>query len=370
MKRFLLVILLTAILPDVAIWQLYLSSCSPWVSVLWFLPSVVLLAAWVALTNEFRHSLAARVLNSCILCFVVPKLCFLLFQMLTPWAGIGAAAVAELAAVYGLSIGWRRLKVRRVSIAFPTLPAAFDGYRILQLSDFHLGTFGRHNPFIRRVVDTANAQAADLIVFTGDLVNKVAREAVPYRHDLAALRAPDGVFAVLGNHDYCEYGARRSAGYYDRNLQQLDTIVRSMGWTLLRDEHRLLRRADDTVAVAGVENIGLPPFPVKGDLRKALQGIPGGTFTLLLSHDPNHWRSEVLGKEPVALMLAGHTHGAQVRLGRVSLARFAFREWGGLYHQGAQWLYVSLGLGGAFPFRLGAWPEMTVIELRRAANGE
>ena len=196
MKRFLIVILLTALLPDVSIWSLYLREVPLLVSILWFLPTTLLTAAWLALVFEFRHSLAARTLNGCILCFVVPKICFLLFQIITPWAGLLAAVTAELLAIYGLTLGWRRLKVRQVRICFPTLPAAFDGYRLLHLSDFHLGTFGRHNPFVRRVIETANQQEADLVVFTGDLVNKVAREAVPYRHDLALLQAPDGVFAI------------------------------------------------------------------------------------------------------------------------------------------------------------------------------
>ena len=277
--------------------------------------------------------------------------------------GLLAAVTAELLAIYGLTLGWRRLKVRQVRICFPTLPAAFDGYRLLHLSDFHLGTFGRHNPFVRRVIETANQQEADLVVFTGDLVNKVAREAVPYRHDLAMLQAPDGVFAILGNHDYCKYGPKRRTGYHDRNFQQLGQVVRNVGWTLLLDEHRILQRGNDRIAIAGVENIGRPPFPVRGDLEKAVRGLEPDTFTILLSHDPNHWRAEVVGRKDIALTLAGHTHGAQVRIGPLSLARFAFKEWGGLYHKGAQWLYVSLGLGGSFPFRLGAWPEMTVIEL-------
>lgn len=365
MKRFLIVILLTALLPDVSIWSLYLREVPLLVSILWFLPTTLLTAAWLALVFEFRHSLAARTLNGCILCFVVPKICFLLFQIITPWAGLFAAVTAELLAIYGLTLGWRRLKVRQVKICFPTLPAAFDGYRLLHLSDLHLGTFGRHNPFVRRVIETANQQEADLVVFTGDLVNKVAREAVPYRHDLAMLQAPDGVFAILGNHDYCKYGPKRRTGYHDRNFHQLGQVVRNVGWTLLLDEHRILQRGNDRIAIAGVENIGRPPFPVRGDLEKAVRGLDPDTFTILLSHDPNHWRAEVVGRKDIALTLAGHTHGAQVRIGPLSLARFAFKEWGGLYHKGAQWLYVSLGLGGSFPFRLGAWPEMTVIELRK-----
>lgn len=212
MKRFLIVILLTALLPDVSIWSLYLREVPLLVSILWFLPTTLLTAAWLALVFEFRHSLAARTLNGCILCFVVPKICFLLFQIITPWAGLLAAVTAELLAIYGLTLGWRRLKVRQVRICFPTLPAAFDGYRLLHLSDFHLGTFGRHNPFVRRVIETANQQEADLVVFTGDLVNKVAREAVPYRHDLALLQAPDGVFAILGNHDYWQVWAEATDG--------------------------------------------------------------------------------------------------------------------------------------------------------------
>ena len=149
------------------------------------------------------------------------------------------------------------------------------------------------------------------------------------------------------------------------SLHQLGQVVRNVGWTLLLDEHRILQRGNDRIAIAGVENIGRPPFPVRGDLEKAVRGLEPDTFTILLSHDPNHWRAEVVGRKDIALTLAGHTHGAQVRIGPLSLARFAFKEWGGLYHKGAQWLYVSLGLGGSFPFRLGAWPEMTVIELRK-----
>lgn len=276
MKRFLIVILLTALLPDVSIWSLYLREVPLLVSILWFLPTTLLTAAWLALVFEFRHSLAARTLNGCILCFVVPKICFLLFQIITPWAGLLAAVTAELLAIYGLTLGWRRLKVRQVRICFPTLPAAFDGYRLLHLSDFHLGTFGRHNPFVRRVIETANQQEADLVVFTGDLVNKVAREAVPYRHDLAMLQAPDGVFAILGNHDYCKYGPKRRTGYHDRNFHQLGQVVRNVGWTLLLDEHRILQRGNDRIAIAGVENIGRPPFPVRGDLEKVGSGTGAG----------------------------------------------------------------------------------------------
>lgn len=353
MKRFLIVILLTALLPDVSIWSLYLREVPLLVSILWFLPTTLLTAAWLALVFEFRHSLAARTLNGCILCFVVPKICFLLFQIITPWAGLLAAVTAELLAIYGLTLGWRRLKVRQVKICFPTLPAAFDGYRLLHLSDFHLGTFGRHNPFVRRVIETANQQEADLVVFTGDLVNKVAREAVPYRHDLAMLQAPDGVFAILGNHDYCKYGPKRRTGYHDRNFHQLGQVVRNVGWTLLLDEHRILQRGNDRIAIAGVENIGRPPFPVRGDLEKAVRGLEPDMFTILLSHDPNHWRAEVVGRKDIALTLAGHTHGAQVRIGPLSLARFAFKDWGGLYHKGAQWLYVSARAGRVVPLQAG-----------------
>lgn len=365
MINFFFVILITAIIPDLSIWWLYFYTFPTWFCILWFFPSLLLLAAWISLVFEFHHSLAARILNSCILCIVVPKIFFLLFQYLSPWMGFSASAMTELLAIYGLTWGWRRLKVKNVQITFSNLPPAFDGYRILHLSDLHIGSFGKHSSFVRKIVTTTNLQKADAIVFTGDLVNKVAREAIPYRHILDTLHAPDGVFAVLGNHDYCEYGPKREQEYHVRNLQQLNNIIHSMGWQLLLDEHKIVERQGENIAIAGVENIGLPPFPVKGDLAKALQGINKGTFTILLSHDPNHWRQEIVEKTEIALTLSGHTHGAQLQLGRLSLARFVFKEWGGLYHQGSQWLYVSLGLGGAFPFRLGAWPEMTVIELRR-----
>lgn len=360
-------VVLLALLPDVIIWQRYIAPLPAALSLLWWLPTLGLLVSWICLKVNFHHNLSIRLLNGFLLCCVFPKLLFAAVQYLNPLLALIVALALLLVFIYGLTLGWRRLKVRQASFASPDLPEAFDGYRILHFSDFHLGTFGRHSSFIRQVVGAANRQQADLMAFTGDLINNKADELLPYMQTLSTLRAPDGVFSILGNHDYSEYGNDRSPAYRERNMRLLVERQKAMGWHLLRDEHHTVWRGQDHIQLLGVENISRPPFQMKGDLRRAMQGTTGQEFRILLSHDPNHWEMEVQGKTSIQVMLAGHTHGAQIRLGRLTPARLAFRYWGGQVVRGGQMLYVSLGLGGAFPFRLGAWPELSVISLRRAS---
>lgn len=370
MKKMIFFVVLLALLPDFIIWQRYIAGIHPVLSLLWWMPTLGLLASWICLKVNYHHNLSIRLLNGFLLCFVFPKLLFAIIQYLHPLPALIVSLALLSVFIYGLTLGWRRLKVRQVSFASPDLPEAFEGYRILHFSDFHLGTFGPRSSFIRQVVRAANRQHVNLMAFTGDLINNKADELLPYMQTLSSLRATDGVFSILGNHDYSEYGNDRSQAYRERNMRLLVERQKIMGWHLLRDEHHAIWRDDDHIQLLGVENISRPPFQMKGNLRRAMQGTTGREFRILLSHDPNHWEMEVQGKTSIQLMLAGHTHGAQIRLGRLTPARLAFRYWGGQALRDGQMLYVSLGLGGAFPFRLGAWPELSVITLRRAPSAE
>lgn len=247
----------------------------------------------------------------------------------------------------------------------PDLPPYFDGYKILHFTDFHLGTFPKDTDFVEKVVECANNEDVELMVFTGDLVNNSATEVAPYLETLKQLHAPDGIYSVWGNHDYCEYDNNHSIGALKRNRKMLFGFQKELGWTQLMNEHVTLSHGLASIEIIGVENAGNPPFSNRANLKKAMKGIVDKkAFKILLTHDPHHWRKEAL-KAGIHLTLSGHTHAGQILIGKLTPARLAFKEWGGIYRRGAQMLYVSAGIGGSFPFRLGAWPEMTVITLKR-----
>lgn len=354
---FVMLIVVVTLLPEVVICGLFLPSWPVWaqwayaLTIAWAVFAVIVMQTWL-----LGHVRSIRLFFATFLFLITPKL---LFAILAPIAGVivglAAGTLFFLAALYGFFWGWRRLVATHVECSSPTLPAAFDGYRIVQLTDLHLGSLVGHPDFIDRVVETANALHPDLIVFTGDLVNHNVEEAAPFVDALSRLSAPDGVLSILGNHD--ELGLKYAK--YMRPLHE------KMGWHLLMNEHMMLTKGDDSIAIIGVETTSPPPFKSTGDLGKALQGIPSDTWKLLLSHDPSHWRKEVLGKTDIPLTLSGHTHGAHLRLWRWSPARLMYREWGGTYREGSQMLHVSLGICGTVVFRLGAWPEVSVITLRK-----
>lgn len=213
------------------------------------------------------------------------------------------------------------------------------------------------------MVDLVNAQKPDLIVFTGDLVNNRAAELDGFEEILSQLHATDGVYSILGNHDYGPYYRWKSKREQVNNLNDLKKRQADMGWILLNNEHTLLHRGNDSIALIGVENEGEPPFSQHGDLPKAQAGT-NGLFKLLLSHNPTHWRREVLPQSDIDLMLAGHTHAMQLAIGHHSPASWIYPEWGGMYMEDNRGLYVNVGMGFVgLPFRFGAWPEITVITL-------
>ncbi len=391
--RLIPIVLLTVLLPDFYIDRRYLlpRSVSRTWRLLHWLPAAVLLLGFAALClAPFAPARMEATLWWFMVYMVValPKACFVLLDLLgrlpaLMWPALqpfvtGVSFVAALglcaAMVYGFAFGPRRLNVVHTDFVHPDVPAAFDGYRIVQFTDLHLVSMRSHPEVVTRLVDAIHAEQPDLIVFTGDMVSIDADEIDGFEAELARLRATDGVFSVLGNHDYALYAPELDARGKAAARNLLKQKQREAGWTVLLNEHRLLHRGTDSIALVGVENHGKPPFPQRADLGKALHGLPVGSnaeksplFKILLSHDPSHWRAHVLPETDIQLTLSGHTHGMQFRIGSWSPSRYFYPEWGGLYLNEGRGLHVSLGVGGALlPFRFGAWPEINVITLRRA----
>lgn len=366
--------LVAMVAPDIYIHTTYVSPLgSALLGMLWWLPSAAIVATFVAAQLGIWHNTMFRAFFGLTLAIMFPKLLFTLLAVTMGWkVGLGAAAVLLTALLYGFIFGWRRIVVRTATCRSTLLPDDFDGYRIVHLSDLHIGTFLRNPAFIDSLADAVNGQHPDMVVFTGDLVNVSAVELLPFRKTLSAISAPDGVYSVMGNHDYCMYAQDcthrvhgRSITVAERNRILLQYMEDKMGWRMLMNENVVIKRGESSIAVVGVENIGKPPFKSFGNLAKALTGLPEGMFKILLSHDPTHWRCGVLNKTDIALTLSGHTHAGQVRLGRFSPAKWAYNEWGGSYVEGNSMLHVSPGIGGTVPFRFGAWPEINVVVLKK-----
>lgn len=362
---YIVVMSVLAFLPDFWLWHIGVSEWPLLLAILWWVPSLLLVLAEVGLQMGFFHKLSVRVLFTTILFSAFPKVVFILFDAFLPWffALIPALGVMGWFA-FGFIEGWKRLELKHITFTSPDLPPYFDGYRLVQITDFHLGSFPPGNDFVQKVVDATNNEEPDMILFTGDLVNNQASEVEPYLDTLSLLHASDGIYSIWGNHDYCEYGNNHSIGALKRNRRMLYGYQESLGWHQLMNEHHVVSHGMASIAVIGVENPGQPPFTNRSNLKKAMKGLNPDMFKILLSHDPHHWRREVVGKK-IQLTLAGHTHAGQLKIGKWTPARMAFKEWGGAYRIGEQMLYVSSGIGGSFPFRLGAWPELTVITLKR-----
>jgi len=270
---------------------------------------------------------------------------------------------------FGMLHGTYHFKIFRERLKINKLQLELDGFRIVQISDFHLGTWVSKDPLIR-AVDQINALEPDVIFFTGDLVNNITEEAFPFFEELRKLKATKGIYCILGNHDYGKYHHWESEEEEERNFDQLLSFYENLDWKLLRNEHVVIKVEDAELMIAGVENWSENPrFPRLGDLNKALLGASDSTVKILLSHDPTHWDAEVLKhKQHIDLTLSGHTHGFQVGIEtpffRWSPAQYLYKHWAGLYVQEEQYLYVNRGIGAiGFPGRIGIRPEITLIEL-------
>jgi uncharacterized protein len=285
--------------------------------------------------------------------------------------GIIVAAIPFAGAVYGILKGKYDFTIHQETLRFSDLPEAFDGLKIVQISDIHSGSFDSMSG-VQAGLDLIMEQKPDIILFTGDLVNNLATEAEPYIEMFAKLSAPLGKYSVLGNHDYGHYYRWENKAEMEANHIAVRTQNARMGFKMLHNEHLRIEKDGQNIVLAGVENWGLPPFPQYGDLDKTFAGVPDGDFTVLMSHDPTHWDAKVKAhRKHVHLQLSGHTHGAQFGIEipgiRFSLAQVRYKQWGGLYSEGHQHLYVNRGFGFlGFPGRVGIWPEVTVIELKRA----
>lgn len=261
------------------------------------------------------------------------------------------------------------LEVKEVDVCDNSLPANFEGYRIALVSDLHLGTFGDDTTFVHKIVERINALHPDIIVFSGDIVNRNSAELKPFVRTLSALKAKDGVYSVMGNHDYGDYMDWPDETTKACNLQSLKDMQKQMGWHLLNNEYTAIGRGNDSIIVVGVENIGDPPFHVYGDMHKAYSTPGDDKFKILVSHNPSHWDKEIQNIDTVnvALTMSGHTHAMQLSILGFSPIKWRYPHWGGLYADSkGQHLYVNIGAGEVgFPARIGARPEITLITLKR-----
>ena len=381
-ELFLLFIVLTA-LPD---WYIYRTYIRQWkkkaMRMLYWVPIIVLLLGMVYVFGSFKAKPESmNLLGIFLITFLtisVPKIVFtllsLLFRTILPkskgrFLGIciaGASALFVMGYIlYGALFGTENFKVRETTILSKDLPQGFENYRIVQISDIHCGSWAGNPQALQKAVNIINAQQPDLIVFTGDLVNNIATEVDEFMPVLSQLKAKDGVYSVLGNHDYAMYIRWESPEKKEENLDALKQKQADMNWNLLNNRHVKLYQNGDSIALIGVENSGRPPFPNYAKLPEAMEGTEG-MFKVLLSHDPSSWRREVLPETDIQLTLSGHTHAMQTKIFGFSPSAWVYPEYEGLYTENGQMLYVNIGLGHLmYPLRLGAWPEITLLTLKR-----
>ena len=277
--------------------------------------------------------------------------------------GIAAVVLIWYVVLYGAFVGFKKIEINHQTYTSADIPKAFDGYRILLFSDAHVGTMnGNRQWMLQRAVNMINDQQADVIVFTGDLQNIKPKDLIPHKELLSSLKAKDGVYSVLGNHDYDKYMHPMD----ERKVEQCKETIKmekAFGWNLLLNEHRTIRRGDQAITIAGMENDGDGKrFPQRGDIKKTLNGVQG--FVVMLEHDPSGWRRKIVPNGKAQLTLSGHTHAMQFMIGSWSPMDLLGKEWNGWYKEGNQSLFVTSGLGALIPFRFGATAEIVVIELR------
>lgn len=287
-------------------------------------------------------------------------------------AGVITAAIPLSSLSWGIISGAYDYRVKRKTLILPNLPKVFDGIKMAQISDVHSGSFYNRKAVLGGV-EMLLAEKPDIAFFTGDLVNNIASEMRDYQDIFSKVKAPLGVYSTLGNHDYGDYQFGRSASVAKtKNLKDLITTHQLMGWNLLMNEHRRIKVDGEEIGILGVENWGMGRFPKYGRMDLAVKNTDDLPVKLLLSHDPSHWRGQVLTDYPqIDAMFSGHTHGMQfgVRAEHFqwSPVQYIYNEWAGLYQEKHQQLYVNVGYGFlGYPGRVGILPEITIFELKRA----
>jgi len=342
-------------------------------------------AIFVRRGSRLQHTLITWLMGATLLAFIPGLLAMpvLLLEDLTRifrgfpprsfWVSQIAALIAGgtfLLVLFGITRGRHFYRVKKETLSFPDLPEAFDGFTITQITDVHSGSFTNADG-VKKGLDLVNAQGSDVILFTGDLVNNKAAEMDPWIKSFEGLKAPLGKFSVLGNHDYGDYVQWDSPEAKKANLRRLKEVHGEMGFRLLLDESISLKKDGAAISLIGVENWGKGGFHKYGDLKKATRNVPGEAFKILLSHDPSHWEGVTLGHDQhIHLTLSGHTHGMQFGIDlfgfKWSPVQYMYKQWLGLYERAGRYLYVNRGFGFlGLKGRIGMWPEVAVITLKR-----
>ncbi|TXD82414.1 metallophosphoesterase [Subsaximicrobium wynnwilliamsii] len=287
---------------------------------------------------------------------------------------LGLAAIPFAGLLYGMYKGKYRFRVLDYTLHFEDLPEAFDGYRITQISDIHSGSFDNHKK-IQYGVDLIKAQKSDVILFTGDMVNNKTTEMLPWVDMFSQLKAPDGVYSVLGNHDYGDYIDWPSPAAKAQNIADLVQLQKDLGFDILLNESRFIERDGQRIAIMGVENWGKGGFKKAGDLQKTKENVASNDFKILMTHDPSHWEEEVLPDDyHFHLTLSGHTHGMQFGIEipgwiKWSPIKWRYKQWAGIYKELGQYINVNRGFGYlGYPGRVGIWPEVSVITLKKGTK--
>jgi uncharacterized protein len=287
------------------------------------------------------------------------------------YIAVGAAVIPGIGLIYGFIRGGYKYTIHRVKLRLPNLPEAFHGFKIVQLSDIHTGSFTTPAPLVKAFTKAMN-EKPDIIFFTGDLVNDVPEETIGFEDAYKMLKAPYGVYSIFGNHDYAEYMYRgHEYAELRKNAQEgLKKVHAAAGWDLMMNEHRYIEKEGQRIGLIGVENWDARRgFSQYGDMEKATSGMEDVPVKILLSHSPSHWDAIVTKEyKDIDLTLSGHTHGAQFGIEipgfKWSPIKYIYKQWAGMYHDKGQYLYVNRGLGFlGYNGRLGIWPEITVIEL-------
>ena len=384
--RIIIPILLAIVLPDIYIdmhyWRHH-KGYTWWRRLLWWLPSVLMVAYSIAIasTRNFvpDEMMFINVYMMLVGLVVMPKMLFALCSGIGYlvckythrrrnygnfiWLPFAAGAIYII--MYGFIVGFGKLEVKHLDLYFDDLPEAFDGYRIVHFSDAHVGSFQYDKKSIlQRDIDSINAQKADMVVFTGDIQNMQPDELLPVMPLLSKVKAKDGVYSVLGNHDYSIY-IDATEDVKKANIKATVDREQQMGWTVLRNDNRVIRRDADSLVIAGEENGGRKPSPKLADLEKSLHGVGKGAFIVMLQHDPNVWQEKIVPDGRVQLTLSGHTHAGQVSVFGLRFTQLTAHNDYGLYNQDRQQLYVTSGLGGVVAMRFGATAEIAVITLHK-----
>lgn len=379
-------LLLLIVFPDVYIYRHYLYlrlKDRRWGHILWWTLSAIMLL--LTLRYAFEPNFVPlddslfNIYLFLIMCWLVPKAIFAICSFIGlrisqkrgkhfnwgSWVGVFLAVATLWISLYGLTTGTKQLNVRHIDISFDNLPESFDGYKLVHFSDIHLGTYdfvGKE--VLQRVIDSINIQHADAIFFTGDLVNVEYSEANKYQEMVASLSAKDGIFSVLGNHDYSNYinGTDEEMTANERGLQ---SFQRNLGWKLLMNESLVLRRGKDSIVIVGEEYGDKASSWSQNEIQKTLKGIDGNSFIVFMQHEPGLWKDAILPVLRPSLTLSGHTHGGQLAMFGLRATQILRSEDYGLYEDNGCFLYVTCGAGALLPFRYGVNPEIAVITLHR-----